>query len=254
MKFDLDKEKFGEYISSLRKERGLTQRELAEKLFVSDKAISKWERGQSFPDITMLSPLAEELGITVTELINCNKIENDEKMNAKQVDSILEKAINISDEEKELKRKMRFKRFLIYICLVLISALSTVIFYKLNGIGSAPGILTIEILMAVFGAYFMFFVKEKLPSYYDENKISAYSDGILRMNMVGIYFNNKNWPYIIRNCRICFMVIMFALPILSILSSLLFEGKVGDTLIMIYTIASIFGIFIPIYLGAIKHK
>ena len=47
MNFELDKEKFGEFITELRKEKGFTQRELAEKLFVSDKAVSKWERGVS---------------------------------------------------------------------------------------------------------------------------------------------------------------------------------------------------------------
>ncbi len=47
MDFELNKEKFGEFIAELRKEKGMTQRELAERLFVSDKAVSKWERGVS---------------------------------------------------------------------------------------------------------------------------------------------------------------------------------------------------------------
>ena len=45
--YEIDKEAFGTFLSQLRKERGMTQRELAEKLFVSDKAVSKWERGES---------------------------------------------------------------------------------------------------------------------------------------------------------------------------------------------------------------
>ncbi|MBQ2898418.1 MAG: helix-turn-helix transcriptional regulator, partial [Oscillospiraceae bacterium] len=47
--YELDKERFGEFVSKLRKEQGMTQKELAERLFVSDKAVSKWERGQSLP-------------------------------------------------------------------------------------------------------------------------------------------------------------------------------------------------------------
>ena len=45
--YDLDKDSFGKFLAALRKEKGLTQRQLAEKLFVSDKAVSKWERGVS---------------------------------------------------------------------------------------------------------------------------------------------------------------------------------------------------------------
>ena len=76
MTFELDKEKFGEFIAKLRKEMGMTQKELAERLFVSDKAVSKWERGQSLPDITTLNPLADALGVTAAELLNCGKIED----------------------------------------------------------------------------------------------------------------------------------------------------------------------------------
>ena len=76
MTFELDKEKFGVFIAKLRKEKGMTQKELAEELFVSDKAVSKWERGQSLPDITLLNPLAEALGVSAAELLNCGRIEN----------------------------------------------------------------------------------------------------------------------------------------------------------------------------------
>lgn len=61
----------GEFIAENRKKLGITQYQLAEKLFVTNKAVSKWENGRSFPDITMFEPLAAELGITVSELISC---------------------------------------------------------------------------------------------------------------------------------------------------------------------------------------
>ena len=65
----MDNIKFGKLILKLRKEKNMTQKELAEKLNVTDKAVSKWERGDSFPDITLLEPIAKELGVTVSELI-----------------------------------------------------------------------------------------------------------------------------------------------------------------------------------------
>lgn len=65
----MDQQKTGAFICEMRKERGLTQRELAEQLNVTDKAVSKWERGLSYPDITILSDLARVLGVTERELL-----------------------------------------------------------------------------------------------------------------------------------------------------------------------------------------
>ena len=59
----------GEIISSIRHEKGLTQKDLAEKLNVTDKAVSKWERNIALPDITLLPELANILDISIEELI-----------------------------------------------------------------------------------------------------------------------------------------------------------------------------------------
>jgi len=69
----MDNEKMGRFISELRKSNQMTQKDLAEKLNVSDKAVSKWERGLSCPDITLLTPLSTIFGITTTELLNGEK-------------------------------------------------------------------------------------------------------------------------------------------------------------------------------------
>ena len=53
--FEIDKAKFGAFVAQLRKEKGLMQKELAEKLYVSDKAVSKWERGLSIPDVAKVT-------------------------------------------------------------------------------------------------------------------------------------------------------------------------------------------------------
>ena len=65
----MDLKKTGNFISSVRKARGMTQKELAGRLQVSDRAVSKWERGAGFPDVSILTQLADELGVTVTELL-----------------------------------------------------------------------------------------------------------------------------------------------------------------------------------------
>ena len=66
----------GAAIKQLREQRNLTQAELADKLGVSSKAISKWETGKGLPDISLLKPLAQALGISVIELMNGKQIAN----------------------------------------------------------------------------------------------------------------------------------------------------------------------------------
>ena len=65
----MDAEKFGAFIAVCRKEKNMTQAELAQKLKVTDKAVSRWETGKGFPDISLLQPLAEALSTSVTELL-----------------------------------------------------------------------------------------------------------------------------------------------------------------------------------------
>lgn len=69
----MDQEKFGQFLTSLRKEKGWTQAELAKRLHVTDKAVSKWECGKGFPDIQTLEPLSEALNISILELLRSEK-------------------------------------------------------------------------------------------------------------------------------------------------------------------------------------
>lgn len=66
----------GNTIKTLREKNNMTQLQLAEKLGVSDKTVSKWETGKGYPDITLLEPIAEVLRVSVTELISGNTIQN----------------------------------------------------------------------------------------------------------------------------------------------------------------------------------
>lgn len=66
----------GNTIKSLREKNKMTQIQLADKLGVSDKTVSKWETGKGYPDITLLEPIAEALQVSVTELISGNTIQN----------------------------------------------------------------------------------------------------------------------------------------------------------------------------------
>lgn len=70
----MDQEKIGRFISEKRKEKNMTQEQLAEKLGVSSKSISRWENGKTMPDISLFELLCEELNITVNELLRGEKI------------------------------------------------------------------------------------------------------------------------------------------------------------------------------------
>ena len=72
--YELNRQQFGAFVARLRKEKGYTQKELAQQLHLSDKAVSKWETGVSIPDTALLVPLSELLGVTVTELLLCRRL------------------------------------------------------------------------------------------------------------------------------------------------------------------------------------
>ena len=64
----MDKYITGDVIRTLREKKNMTQEQLADRLFVSSKAVSKWETGKGYPDISLIEPLAGELGTTASEL------------------------------------------------------------------------------------------------------------------------------------------------------------------------------------------
>jgi transcriptional regulator with XRE-family HTH domain len=96
----MDNEKMGQFISEQRKSLQMTQRELAAKLNISDKAVSKWERGLSCPDISLLSPLSNILGVTTTELLNGERAGSE----AVNVETVVVNALEYG--EKAGKRKI----------------------------------------------------------------------------------------------------------------------------------------------------
>ena len=69
----MDAKRTGSFIAEMRKQNNMTQAELAAKLQVTDKAVSRWERGVGYPDITLLEPLAGQLGVTVLDILRGEK-------------------------------------------------------------------------------------------------------------------------------------------------------------------------------------
>lgn len=126
----MDPKKTGTIISDARKNMNMTQKELADKLYVSDKAVSKWERGLCFPDISVLIPLTEILNISLYDLLR------GERMKKSEVEETLKNTISYSNSElKRNKKKYTIISSIIILGVVILSVLSLIFISKNNDIG-----------------------------------------------------------------------------------------------------------------------
>ena len=119
----MNENKTGAFISTLRKEKELTQAQLAEKLNVTDKAISRWETGKGMPDSSLLVPLANILGITVNELLTGEKIP-EETFTQKSEDNLV---VAVQRTETAVKKGKTVKIFLIVAVIFCVFSISFLI-------------------------------------------------------------------------------------------------------------------------------
>jgi len=138
---------FGAFIAQLRKEQNMTQKDLADILHVTDKAVSKWETGKGFPDLKLMEPLAQALGVTMVELIQCQRQQTD-MLTMEQAQSVVTQAMDRS-ERTTARRYLKLFRFTL-ICLAAFCALNLIPYsillymaitgsYWNNSIGVSPG-------------------------------------------------------------------------------------------------------------------
>ena len=115
----MDQVKIGKFISQMRKEKGLTQKQLGEELLISDKTVSKWETGKGMPEVSLMLPLCEKLGINVNELLTGERIpDEDYKKKAEE---------NIMDIMREKEESIRKIIISVIVCVITILAGCTLI-------------------------------------------------------------------------------------------------------------------------------
>lgn len=103
----MDQQKIGLFIASLRKEKNLTQAQLGERLGVTNKTVSRWERGNYLPDISLMPVLCHELAITINELLN------GERLNDEDFRQIADEQLTASlSREEKLRRRPSVISFL----------------------------------------------------------------------------------------------------------------------------------------------
>ena len=151
----MDKKEMGNKIAAIRKERGLTQKELAEKLHVSDKTVSKWETGTHFPDIAIMEDLAAALGISVITLLGFENVSSEE--------IIAEMTLISAEEKRSIVREIRNRGWLTVVIgpIILVGMIYTSKVLADNGLFGLPqtctigmsGFLGIMISNGIFSIY-----------------------------------------------------------------------------------------------------
>ncbi len=152
----MDQEKIGKFISKLRKEKNMTQQELADKLGVTDRAISHWENGRRLPDYSLLKDLCDVLSISINELFSGEKISNENYK--KKADENLMNALENSSfslQEKIVYYKKKWKKehistiviaVIFWVVLLAALKLQNVDFSLISTIGSLLSVLIYIVL------------------------------------------------------------------------------------------------------------
>ena len=121
----MNAQKTGSLIAAIRKEQNRTQQDLANELGVSSAAISKWERGIGFPDVSLIEPLATSLGITIAELFKGERIENSD---ANEYENLLSDVVKVS--KNEISKKKKISNWIIAITVAVLYLLISIITQK----------------------------------------------------------------------------------------------------------------------------
>lgn len=194
--------------------------------------------------------------VTVTELLECRKLPKDEPIDSQQTEEIVKKVIGLSEEEQRKYRPDRLKRGIQLLLCAVVGALESWLLLMLGYTVEelATSLFTTMALMAVFGSYFCVFAKERLPGYFDENKISSFSDGFLRMNVPGVYFNNRNWPHIVRAGQLWAMIGLVTSPVGFFLLTRFLPAVWDAAAVYIILILVLGGLFIPMTVAGRKYE
>lgn len=179
----MDLNKISSFIKNKRKELGITQEELAERLFVTEKAISRWETGRGTPDISLLLPLSKELNIDVSELLN-----GEENINT---NNNIEQIIEYNEVTKVNKFNTSLKLIIFF---YILSILSVLIYFRFEYDPSIDLNYFARLLIMIIASSFVFIGNKIYSNYYvekieDKKKVTKFSQIIIFIYYVILLFN-----------------------------------------------------------------
>mgnify|MGYP005776102217 CR=1 FL=1 len=158
----MDLQIIGDFIKRQRKAKGLTQAQLAEKIFVSEKTISKWECGNGFPDTSLMLPLCKQLGITANELLSGKKLASDEYKQQAENNLITLK----SQQEQSHKQLLTIEGILGYMSSITFIILVFVASFAELETWTRILLIVIGFIHIIFGIHFCIVI-EKDAGYYE---------------------------------------------------------------------------------------
>lgn len=218
------------------------------------------EYGLSLPDISLLQPMAEMMEVSVTELLSGRYIEETQSLSVEEVEPLVTGTLTMTVQEQAAQRAHRRQWGMWYL-----SALACMIVeLMMTWHKSLPDEVIVftylgPLMAAAFGAYLIFFAKEKLPVFYDQYRLDFYSDGVFRMNVPGVHFNNRNWPHILHVLRVWACLTMAGwIPAYGLVDWAVSQLLAGNAMFAVRMILGLSGIltgmFIPVYVVGKKYE
>lgn len=130
---EMDQVKVGKFIAALRKEQGLTQEALGRKLGVTNKTVSRWETGAYMPDIELLVPLGEMLGVSVNELLAGERLSDEQfrkQADENLVEAVRESAFSVKERTDYWRGKWLRENAWLFVLAILVCGVASLLLYK----------------------------------------------------------------------------------------------------------------------------
>ena len=188
----MNQEKIGKFICTVRKKKNLTQKQLAEKLSITDRAISKWENGKSMPDLSLLKPLCNILDITINELLSGEYISK--KNDDDTTEQNFVNAINYSNKRQNITEFIFYLFILLFGSLMIVISMS--IFSTPIGFAMWYSIIGTYILMIIFSCLLKKFItcnkSEKYVAILIVSFFILYFGYLWTIDFINVKKNNAN--------------------------------------------------------------
>ena len=193
----MNQEKIGRFIAELRKEKNMTQQELADKLNITDRAISHWENGRSMPDAGVILELCKILNINVNELLSAKKIK-EEKYNELAEESLLEMRREI---ETQNKRILTLNKIIINLAIIIFVVIGLAATFIEMSMLIRNIIFAVDLVMLILVGFFTLNILQKTGYYECQGCKYQYIPRYTQMffSMSGI--TNTNWRMKCPKCK-----------------------------------------------------
>ena len=193
----MNQEKIGRFIAELRKEKNMTQQELADKLNITDRAISHWENGRSMPDAGVILELCKILNINVNELLSAKKIKED-KYNERAEECLLEMRREI---ETQNKRILTLNKIIINLAIIIFVVIGLAATFIEMSMLIRNIIFAVDLVMLILVGFFTLYILQKTGYYECQECKYQYIPRYTQMffSMSGI--TNTNWRIKCPKCK-----------------------------------------------------